>query len=1064
MRLCLWIALAALATCASASQVTYEGGERGAYALNDFTRMGQTFTTDGPCNAIVIDVPSWNDNEGGFTLSLYDSPERGKLYARATYNDIGDNARKYLMSTTPLPAGTHYWEISERSGTSLVGLYLWRGSSYAGGCAWLDGKPEEGLDFVSEWRYSPYLGQLRRRSLADRRASLGQAADEGLPQWIWMDEASTPNGATRWFRRVLELPAAPRSAELLVTGDDSYVAWVNGEQVAQGGWEQGAQLDIAPRLRAGRNVLAAQIGNAINEAGLLLRLRVTLDDGRTLRFVSHPGEAWRSYDREVPGWTSLDFDDSRWNRCAFVGDALSAPWLSSGNIREFSRDVFDPDAILATLRDEPPARAQVQVLNGMPRLVVNDRVEAPFFFSSTSLTDFAADFGNIGVHLLQPRHGLSDVWTGPGQYNFRGWDLGMARMLRDDPQAKFLVMMYLAPPAWWLDAHPDELVQYADGTGVQTDMFGGTRAVSFASEAWKRDAEEALRAVLQHFEGSPLRSRIVGYHLGNGIYGEWHYFGSSHMPDVSAPFVRAFGRWAQARYGTLEKLRDAWKLPLASFTDITAPTVEQRVGMDHGLFRDPARGCFVSDYFRFLHGLSADTLCHFAHVVKDETGGRVLCGAFYCYLLENLWMQEGGHLEGLRVLQCPDIDYVSNPYSYQDNIHDQAGNYLGSGRGVGGDASFRVPLASARLHGKLFLGEVDTATCLESSPDLTPYGGQGTESMAGTLKALRRDFGQWLGEGIGGWLFELAAGWYADETILAELDTLRGRLADSARQDMTPIARVAVVCQPESFFYTEHWKGAEFADYDLFSNWFFDSQNRALHRLSTPVDFLYLGDLEQARDYDLYILPNAFYLTAEQRETIRRKCCRDGHTVVWLYAPGYISPDGLSDQAISDLMQMQVREIAEPGPLTIQVTDPGSALTRGAEAAFGLRRPRSPRFAVTDPEARALGVWQGGADCGLAVKRLPDWTSVYAGAGPLPIRLLRNLAAEAGVPLYSDHPDVVYANAGYLVLVANGDGERTVALPRRMHRLGTDVVEEGACRLELKHGDVVMWETIQNTN
>jgi hypothetical protein len=35
-------------------------------------------------------------------------------------------------------------------------------------------------------------------------------------------------------------------------------------------------------------------------------------------------------------------------------------------------------------------------------------------------------------------------------------------------------------------------------------------------------------------------------------------------------------------------------------------------------------------------------------------------------------------------------------------------------------------------------------------------------------------------------------------------------------------------------------------------------------------------------------------------------------------------------------------------------------------------------------------------------------------------------------------------------------GERTCTLPRRMRRLGTDLVEEGACRLDLKHGDGVM--------
>ena len=105
MRPWLPAALALKAACVNAAHLTYEGGQRQAYALNDFTRPGQTFTVDTPCNIVVVDAPGWNDNEGGSTLSLYDSPLREKLHPLSTFEDVGDDSRLYLFSTTQLQPG-----------------------------------------------------------------------------------------------------------------------------------------------------------------------------------------------------------------------------------------------------------------------------------------------------------------------------------------------------------------------------------------------------------------------------------------------------------------------------------------------------------------------------------------------------------------------------------------------------------------------------------------------------------------------------------------------------------------------------------------------------------------------------------------------------------------------------------------------------------------------------------------------------------------------------------------------------------------------------------------------
>jgi alpha-L-rhamnosidase len=71
------------------------------------------------------------------------------------------------------------------------------------------------------------------------------------------------------FRRVVELKARPMHFPVRVTADNRYVLFVNGERVSAGPsvgdvahWREQA-IDLAPYLRAGRNVVAAVVWNGV---------------------------------------------------------------------------------------------------------------------------------------------------------------------------------------------------------------------------------------------------------------------------------------------------------------------------------------------------------------------------------------------------------------------------------------------------------------------------------------------------------------------------------------------------------------------------------------------------------------------------------------------------------------------------------------------------------------------------------------------------------------------------------------------------------------------------------
>jgi alpha-L-rhamnosidase len=141
------------------------------------------------------------------------------------------------------------------------------------------------------------------------RAAGGSATFDGA-SWIWHAEPdwtaagsklARPNaspGAVRWFQREFNLPPgrSVRRASLLTTADNAGEIWLNGTRVARiTDWNQAQAADVGANLRAGTNWLAARIeneGSGPNEAGLLFKLEVVLDNGSTRTIVSDP--EWRS--------------------------------------------------------------------------------------------------------------------------------------------------------------------------------------------------------------------------------------------------------------------------------------------------------------------------------------------------------------------------------------------------------------------------------------------------------------------------------------------------------------------------------------------------------------------------------------------------------------------------------------------------------------------------------------------------------------------------------------------------------------------------------------------------
>jgi hypothetical protein len=205
-----------------------------------------------------------------------------------------------------------------------------------------------------------------------------------------------------------------------------------------------------------------------------------------------------------------------------------------------------------------------------------------------------------------------------------------------------------------------------------------------------------------------------------------------------------------------------------------------------------------------------------------------------------------------------------------------------------------------------------------------------------------------------------------------------------------------------------------------------------------------LSDLLDGRvagGHKTWLFLNTFFMNAEQRKRIRRTVCGRGRTIIWMYAPGFQSPQGLSTAGIRELTGMDVRLLPAAASGQVTLTDFADPITRGIaefgpHALLGARdiddkeSILEPLFYIDDPKAKVLGRLEAINQPGLAVRRFADWTSIYAATSQLNEVLLRNICRAAGTHLYCRTGDVIYVHPRLIALTARTAGRKTIDLPK----------------------------------
>ena len=409
-------------------------------------------------------------------------------------------------------------------------------------------------------------------------------------------------------------------------------------------------------------------------------------------------------------------------------------------------------------------KSHIEFKNGKPFISVNGELHSPiayttYFEECGEFTDFIERgykifFINVSFTDLPINNssGFSPFRTGvfeKEKSDYSEFDGIVRGIISECPDALIFPRINIAMPRKWIEENTDETITTANG---------GNRE-SFYSEAFLRDGAELLKTLVSHIRSADYSNRIAGYQLCGGTTQEWFHH------DLSGSFssyaLEKFREWSFKKYG------------------VKNATLPERKDFDSGVLTEA-----VQKFAEFCCEAAAKTAEHFAKVLKQYINNEQIVGIFYGYnafVGDYLW---GTH--GLRhIIESPYIDFFSSPCCYDDN------------RNLGLDWGDMIPVDSIKNHKKLAFIECDIRTHLtkrmqDSRPDEYPdnilllrdkngnktvWSGPDTPELS--LSAIRKAFVHQLIKGSGIWWFDMWGGWYHDQRIMTELESMKN-IVDSS--------------------------------------------------------------------------------------------------------------------------------------------------------------------------------------------------------------------------------------------------------------------------------------------
>lgn len=160
-------------------------------------------------------------------------------------------------------------------------------------------------------------------------------------KWIWSDKNATKSTApaTVYFRRTFKAQAKPSSADSIITCDNEFKLYINGQLAASGdNWMEPVKKDLKDFIHEGQNVVTVIATNNTDQpspAGFWFNMEVKYGesfDAKTPTLVG-TGNNWRMSKTEPPKeWNTVEFNDEKWPKAVALGDPSIGPWMLASKL------------------------------------------------------------------------------------------------------------------------------------------------------------------------------------------------------------------------------------------------------------------------------------------------------------------------------------------------------------------------------------------------------------------------------------------------------------------------------------------------------------------------------------------------------------------------------------------------------------------------------------------------------------------------------------------------------------------------------------------------------------
>ena len=476
-------------------------------------------------------------------------------------------------------------------------------------------------------------------------------------------------------------------------------------------------------------------------------------------------------------------------------------------------------------------------------------------------------------------------WVGENTYDYSATDKTLETIFSLGENIFYLPRVELNPPLEWLKANPSEiaLAEFADRDinhiaetykSYKTDKEiasirvgsineKGIYMQSFCSDKWVKDASEALRRFIRHLEDGPYGDRIAGYQLAYGMCGELCAYGAwkprENWGDFSKPAQKAFLDFCTKKYGDFEAVKQAYNMPELTMDNIIPSPKERLDNTDYFRQNHPR----AIDFSLFHSDRNVQNVSDFAKVLKSEADKPT--GCFYGYLLTK-YPTETGHIAVQKIMDCPDIDFLTAPKIYYR---------CGAGQPSGSQA---VSMSVARK--KIWLDELDNDTHIaqlwqEDSNHPTTF----SETKTILWREVARNLA-WHNQNF--WWMDLYGGWFEDEEIMQVIGQLVEFNRNMRKQDYQSVSEILFVTDEKALAYQtadEVFTGCRTVG-------ILNQTGAELKLCGAPVDEYRLEDLKDLplSQYKMIVFNNAFVLDKDMQEIIKN--IPETTLCLWNYGAG----------------------------------------------------------------------------------------------------------------------------------------------------------------------------------